>query len=103
MYNQTGTTANSYLYTGQQFDKSTGLYDLRARFYSPSVGRFLSQDTYAVNFGDPIELNRYGYAAGNPINLSDPSGKFCGESIVDICLDFNKIPLQLLCSLHLLK
>lgn len=74
MQNQTGTTENKYLYTGQQFDKSTGLYDLRARFYSPNVGKFLSQDTYAVNFGNPIELNRYGYAAGNPINFSDPSG-----------------------------
>ncbi len=74
LQNETGTTENKYLYTGQQFDKSTGLYDLRARFYSPNVGRFLSQDTYAVNYGNPIELNRYGYAGDNPINFSDPSG-----------------------------
>lgn len=74
IYNQTGTTANNYLYTGQQFDPSTGLYSLRARFYNPSWGRFLSQDTWAVNYSHPIELNRYGYAAGNPVNASDPSG-----------------------------
>jgi RHS repeat-associated protein len=76
IYNQTGTTANNYLYTGQQFDQSTGLYSLRARFYNPAVGRFLSQDTWAVNYSNPIELNRYGYAAGNPVNASDPSGLF---------------------------
>ena len=45
LFNQTGSTTNSYLYTGQQFDTATGLYDLRARYYNPALGRFLSQDT----------------------------------------------------------
>ena len=84
LQNQTGTTENKYLYTGQQFDKSTGLYDLRARFYSPSVGRFLSQDTYAVNYNNPIELNRYGYAAGNPVNASDPSGMMADTGLLTL-------------------
>ncbi len=75
LFNQTGSTANSYLYTGQQFDALTGLYDLRARYYDPAVGRFLSQDTYPVNFSNPVELNRYGYTANNPINLTDPTGQ----------------------------
>jgi RHS repeat-associated protein len=79
IYNQTGTTANNYLYTGQQFDQSTGLYSLRARFYNPSWGRFLSQDTWAVNYSNPIELNRYGYTANNPINGMDPSGLFLAD------------------------
>jgi RHS repeat-associated protein len=74
IYSQTGTTENKYLYTGQQYDAETNLYSLRARYYNPSNGRFLSQDKYAVNFNNPIELNRYGYAANSPINLSDPSG-----------------------------
>jgi RHS repeat-associated protein len=76
IYDQTGTTANNYLYTGQQFHQSTGLYSLRARFYNPSWGRFLSQDTWAVNYSSPVELNRYGYAANRPITLSDPSGNY---------------------------
>lgn len=75
LYSSTGTTVNSYRYTGQQFDSSTGLYSLRARYYNPALGRFLSQDTYPVNFGNPVELNRYVYAANRPINLTDPTGK----------------------------
>ena len=70
----TGTTVNPYRYTGQQFDSSTGLYDLRARYYNPALGRFLSQDMYPVNFGSPIEFNRYAYTANNPTNRADPSG-----------------------------
>ena len=60
LFNRTGTTVNAYQYTGQQFDSLTGLYSLRARYYNPTLGRFLSQDTYPYNFSNPIELNRYG-------------------------------------------
>ncbi|NJL92742.1 MAG: RHS repeat-associated core domain-containing protein [Anaerolineae bacterium] len=74
LYAQTGTTPNRYLYTGQQFDALTGQYSLRARFYAPGAGRFLSRDVYPVNFRNPVELNRYGYVAGNPVNAWDPTG-----------------------------
>lgn len=50
------------------------LYSLRARYYNPSIGRFLSRDAAAYNFRNPVELNRYGYAASNPVMYSDPSG-----------------------------
>ena len=74
MFGSTGDTVNPYLYAGQQYDAGTGLYSLRARYYDPSAGRFLSRDTYPVNFGNPRELNRYAYVANNPINKFDPSG-----------------------------
>jgi len=70
----TGTPNTDYLYTGQQFDTSTGLYSLRARYYDPGVGRFNSRDTWAYDFQKPMEFNRYVYTAGNPVNYSDPSG-----------------------------
>ncbi len=74
IYNQTGSTLNNYLYTGQQFDSLTGLYSLRARYYDPGAGRFVSRDTYPINYRNPIELNRYGYTANNPVNGYDPTG-----------------------------
>jgi hypothetical protein len=46
----------------------------RARYYNPALGRFPSQDRYPVNFGNPVELNRYVYTANNPINRADPGG-----------------------------
>jgi RHS repeat-associated protein len=71
-----GTTVNPYQYTGQQLDVSTGLYSLRARYYNPSDGRFLSRDMAGLATFDPVEWNRYGYARANPIRYSDPSGYF---------------------------
>jgi RHS repeat-associated protein len=69
-----GTTDNRYLYTGQQFDATTGHYHLRARQYDPSLGRFMGMDTWPLDYSNPVELNRYVYAAGNPVMFSDPSG-----------------------------
>ena len=43
--NKTGTTPNNYLYRGEQYDPDLGLYYLRARYYNPSTGRFLSVGT----------------------------------------------------------
>jgi hypothetical protein len=47
---------------------------MRARTYAPTVGRFLSRDVWPVDYGNPFELNRYVYAANNPVRWSDPSG-----------------------------
>ncbi len=52
----------------------TGLYNLRARLYTPATGRFLSRDTFDKGPGNPSELNRYVYTANNPVNASDPTG-----------------------------
>jgi RHS repeat-associated protein len=66
--------ATNYLYTGQQYDPTTELYSLRARYYDPSVGRFMSRDTWAYDYQNPVELNRYVYTHNNPVNYIDPSG-----------------------------
>src|SRR6185369_13661552 len=42
----TGTTPNVYLYRGEQFDATLGMYYLRARYYIPSTGRFLTADKW---------------------------------------------------------
>ncbi len=71
---QTGTTINFYRYTAQQYDSISNLYYLRARYYAPGLGRFLSRDTWSLNMQNPVEWNRYVYTANNPINLRDPGG-----------------------------
>src|SRR5207253_489122 len=47
-----------------------GLYSCRARYYSPTFGRFVSEDPIGFAGG----VNVYAYAAGSPTNLTDPSG-----------------------------
>jgi RHS repeat-associated protein len=42
--NTTGTTPNVYLYRGEQYDSDLMLYDLRARYFNPITGRFLTKD-----------------------------------------------------------
>lgn len=70
----TGNTSNSYLYCGEQFDSTTGLYYLRARYMDTNTGRFISQDTYAGSTSDPVSLHKYLYANSNPVMYSDTSG-----------------------------
>jgi RHS repeat-associated protein len=58
-------------YIGGQYDRETGLSYLKARYYDPAQGRFLSPDPLGFSGGD---ANLYRYAGNDPINRSDPSG-----------------------------
>jgi RHS repeat-associated protein len=62
------------LYSGQSFDSSTGLQYLRARWYSPSAGRFVSMDSYPGSTYSPLTLNQWTYCQGSPVIFYDPSG-----------------------------
>ena len=44
--NASATDANPFRYAGQYFDSETGTYYLRARYYSPALGRFTQQDDW---------------------------------------------------------
>jgi RHS repeat-associated protein len=59
------------LFTGQQWYTDIGLYDLRNRFYSPDIGRFLQPDPIGFR-GDQTNLYRYG--GNNPVTGRDPFG-----------------------------
>jgi RHS repeat-associated protein len=74
LLNSEGSTPNNYLYRGEQFDTDLGLYYLRARYYNPQTGRFLSRDPEDGNPRDPRSLHKYLYAEGDPINGIDPRG-----------------------------
>ncbi len=61
-------------FTGQLFDADTGLNYFAARYYDPKTGTFISQDDYLGDDVSPISLNRYLYAAANPLANTDPTG-----------------------------
>ncbi len=63
-----GNALNPFRYNGEYYDEETGFIYLRARYYDPSVGRFVSED--------PIRdgLNWYAYCHNDPINFYDPFG-----------------------------
>ena len=62
-------------FTGQILD-STGLYYYNARYYDPTIGRFISADTAAPDMQNPQSLNKYSYCLNNPLNRTDPTGLF---------------------------
>ncbi|WP_242907620.1 RHS repeat-associated core domain-containing protein [Actinomadura terrae] len=66
---------NLIRYTGGFHEPNTGLLKLGRRFYDTGRARFTQQD--ALNtIGDPTNANRYAYAADNPTNNTDPTGRF---------------------------
>ena len=79
-----GTTVNSFLYTGEQNDVASGLYYLRARYYNPSAGRFISMDPYRGTLNAPATQHRYAYTQNNPVNATDPTGLYTRQEGSDI-------------------
>ena len=72
-------TENSIQYAGEFYDSSAGLYYLRARYYNPSTGRFISEDSYKGDVKDPASLNLYTYCKNDPVNNVDPTGHVTQE------------------------
>jgi RHS repeat-associated protein len=66
----TGSSANPYQFTGREND-GTGLYFYRARYYSPTLQRFVAQDPILFRGGD---ANLYGYVMEDPTSGLDPYG-----------------------------
>ena len=110
---------NPWRYTGEYFDFESGRIYLRARFYNPRTGRFITEDPYwnihnmifgdeNTRLGDALGLNIYTfrpcinairqssnlfvYAGNNPVRFVDPSGEFKIAAIVGLGVTvFNKL------------
>lgn len=68
------TSPNQVQYLGVGIDDTaTGLTHIGAREYDQNTGRFLSADPL-IDFADPLQMNGYTYANGNPVSSSDPTG-----------------------------
>jgi RHS repeat-associated protein len=67
------TTASPRGYINERFDPETGLQYLHARYLDPALGRFLTPDWWDPS-NPGVDINRYAYCGGDPINCRDPSG-----------------------------
>lgn len=72
--NDPNAPTNPMQFTGEYVDPTTGLYDLRARQYDTTAGRFLSQDPIASATGSGV-TSLYAYTADQPTTSTDPSGQ----------------------------
>jgi RHS repeat-associated protein len=81
-YSMTGS--ETFKYTGKMYDGVTGLYYFNARWYDPSTGRFVTQDSITGTQEDPMSLDRYMYARDNPMKIVDLAGHEWWNPISDI-------------------
>jgi len=84
--------SNAFRYCGEYFDAETGTVYLRARYYDPTIGRFISRDSFSGENEVPLSLNLYTYCHNNPIIYLDPSGHV---AIVDDVLIFTFLVLAI--------
>ncbi|WP_228559150.1 RHS repeat-associated core domain-containing protein, partial [Catenulispora pinisilvae] len=68
-----GSFADDHTFLGDSADVDTGLVDVGARKYDPTVGRFISDDPL-LQLNQPNTINGYTYAGADPVNQTDPSG-----------------------------
>ncbi len=94
LWDSWGAVDNHYLYTGQEYDdkiEGAELYNLRARYYSPGIGRFISEDPVGFNIESPQNLNRYLYVLNNPFRYIDPTGRQEEECCYIIVIDWDEL------------
>ena len=71
---------NAFRYCGEYYDAETGTIYLRARYYNPTLGRFISRDPHPGKSKDALSLNRYTYCHNNPLAFIDPLGLYDREA-----------------------
>jgi len=79
---KTEAILNDFEYGGKFgiMQEDNNLLFMRARFYEPSNGKFLSKDPVRGKLNDPQSLHYYNYVANNPLLFADPSGLFWEEA-----------------------
>jgi RHS repeat-associated protein len=102
-----GTDINPFRYAGEYTDKETGNVYLRARYYDPAIGRFMSPDSHwnqaNMVYGDNLSENSapsitsilqsgnlYVYAMNNPIVWIDPLGLYNRLAAAQYAYDFGR-------------
>ena len=76
--------SNPLKYAGEYYDEESGLYYLRARYYDPTIGRYISRDSYEGEITNPLSLNLYTYVENDPLSYVDPSGHSLIGAVISI-------------------
>jgi RHS repeat-associated protein len=84
LLHRSGTSSNSRLYAGEEWDEDLGLIYLRARYYRPGIGRFLTMDPLDGDIRDPLSLHKYLYARSSPTLFIDPDGRMAIPTVMMI-------------------
>src|SRR5437899_10074178 len=66
------TSGDRFKYTGREWDSEIGQYFYRARYYSPTDGRFESEDPLGFSSGD---TDIFRYVKNSVPNATDPTGQ----------------------------
>ena len=64
---------SGFAYNAEAYDAATGMINLRARQYEPTIGRFEQKDAQNGEVHQSLSLNRYVYVVNNPLNYDDAS------------------------------
>lgn len=81
LISRSGSSDTPFLYNGRDgvMTDQNGLYYMRARYYNPTIKRFINMDVVIGSVVDGRTLNRYAYVNGNPISYIDPFGLSADE------------------------
>jgi RHS repeat-associated protein len=92
--NQTESQANQIGFHGKPYDNESGLSYMQARYYNPTLGRFMGVDPVGYQEDNLHSFNRYAYANNNPYKYIDPDGNIPVDTLWDaanIVYDVGKI------------
>jgi RHS repeat-associated protein len=75
LYEKSEALSDGIIFAGRPYDSDIGCYYMRARFYSPTLKRFLTRDPMEGLSTMPLTWHPYLYAMNNPVNFNDPEGE----------------------------
>jgi RHS repeat-associated protein len=87
-----GSITSPLGYAGEYADPESGLVYLRARYYDPATGQFLTRDPE-----EPVTGTPYAYVGGDPLNRTDPFGLCWGpgcwiEDLITVGMEIVRDP-----------